>query len=142
MHHCSFSPFVTESFLRTAQFPTQQRQCLFPGCSHLFPTHTGFSWLPLPQAISPYSEARRVEAIYPKMLRSLIIMAGSGIVVFEKSWEKGVQRDLVCFRGELSVFSSVTLQANQWGGLVRAVIEFSKQSVGIPMSYLEAGEGE
>lgn len=69
-------------------------------------------------------------------------MAGSGIVVFEKSWEKGVQRDLVCFRGELSVFSSVTLQANQWGGLVRAVIEFSKQSVGIPMSYLEAGEGE
>jgi len=55
-----------------------------------------------------------------KMLRSLLIMSSSGIVIFEKSWDKTTQ-DTV----------------NQWGGLIRATYEFSSQSVGYPVSYIE-----
>uniref|UniRef100_A0A6B2LE33 Uncharacterized protein n=1 Tax=Arcella intermedia TaxID=1963864 RepID=A0A6B2LE33_9EUKA len=54
------------------------------------------------------------------MLRSVIIMSGSGIVIFEKSWDKTTNESV-----------------NQWGGLIRTICEFSSQSVGYPVSYLE-----
>jgi len=40
--------------------------------------------------------------------------------VFEKSWDK-----------------EKSSQENQWGGLIRATYEYSSQSVGFPVSYLE-----
>jgi len=61
------------------------------------------------------------------MFKSVIIMSGSGVVLFEKSWDKKSGQKETSF-------------ANQWGGLVRAVLEFSKQSVGLPLSHLAAGE--
>jgi len=54
-----------------------------------------------------------------KMLRSLIIMGKSGIVVFEKSWDK---QETV---------------SQKWGGLISSILEFSVQSVGYPVSYFE-----
>jgi len=54
------------------------------------------------------------------MLRNLLIMVPSGIVVFEKSWEKHAQDNV-----------------NQWGALIRAVHEYAAQSIGFPLSYLE-----
>jgi len=52
-----------------------------------------------------------------KMLRSLIIMLGGGVVIFDKSWDKTTQ-DTV----------------NQWGGWLRAAFEYSSQCVGFPIS--------
>jgi len=52
-------------------------------------------------------------------------MTESGIVIWEKSMEKG---------GE-------TGAQTKWGGLIRAVHELARSEVGLPMSYIETSHG-
>jgi len=58
------------------------------------------------------------------MLRSFLIMSRSGIVIFEKSWEKNADAS-----------------QSKWGGLIRVVHELSTQEVGLPVQYIETTNG-
>jgi len=58
--------------------------------------------------------------------RSLLMLTGSGMVLFEKEWVKPAATE----EGQASDY-------NRWGALLRTLAEFSLQATGYPVSFME-----